>query len=91
LEQEMTTYTLAEAKARFSQVIEEAQAGNQVLVTKHGHPAALITRTGDTSPKPERGLNGFMKKHFKDWEMPEDFDRMCEDEVIALFEGGDDR
>ena len=86
----MTTYTLAEAKTHFSKVIEEVQGGAQVLITKHGHPAALITRPDDAKQAPKRNFNGFLRKQLKDWEMPEDFDRMCQDEIIAMFEGGDD-
>jgi len=86
----MTTYSLAEAKAHFSKVIEEVQGGDQVLITKHGHPAALITRPEEAAPKPRRNMNGFLKEKFEGWEMPEDFDRLGEDEIIAMFEGGDD-
>jgi prevent-host-death family protein len=84
----MVTYTLAQAKAQFSKVIEEAQRNGSVLITKHGHPAALITSPKTTSPTESRGLVGCMRDEFADWAIPEDFDRMLQDEIIALFEGG---
>lgn len=34
----MSTYSVAEAKAKFSALIEEAAAGAPVIITKHGQP-----------------------------------------------------
>jgi antitoxin (DNA-binding transcriptional repressor) of toxin-antitoxin stability system len=85
----MLTYTLAQAKTQFSKVIEEAQGGSSVLITKHGHPAALITKPEIIPPAKSRGLVGCMKDEFANWVMPKDFDSMMQDEIIALFEGCD--
>lgn len=35
-------WTLAEAKARFSEVVDRAQQGNAQTVTRHGTPAAVV-------------------------------------------------
>jgi hypothetical protein len=32
-------------------------------------------------------LQGCLKAELADWRMPDDFDRMMEDEIVALFEG----
>jgi prevent-host-death family protein len=85
----MTSYSLAEAKSHLSQVIAEVQAGKQVLITKHGQPAALLTQPKAIQTPAKRQLVGCMKAQFADWQMPDDFDRMGEQEIIALFEGGD--
>jgi antitoxin (DNA-binding transcriptional repressor) of toxin-antitoxin stability system len=85
----MLTYTLAEAKAKFSQVVKEVQDGDSALITKHGYPVVLITQPEIAAPAPQRGLNGFLKKKFEGWQMPEDFDRMAQSEIIAMFEDGD--
>jgi len=84
----MTTYTLAEAKARLSKVIEEVEAGNTALITKHGHPAAVVIKPDKAIESPKRGLVGCLKKEFADWQLPEDFDRINQDEIITLFVGG---
>jgi antitoxin (DNA-binding transcriptional repressor) of toxin-antitoxin stability system len=83
----MTTYTLAQAKANFSKVVGEVETGGAVLITKHGHPAALMTRPEHTPATAKRQLQGCLKKEFANWRMPEDFDRMMQDEILALFEG----
>jgi prevent-host-death family protein len=83
----MTIYTLAQAKARLSKVIEEVEAGQPVLITKHGQPAAVLTRADQASPPSPRKLMGCLKQEFAGWKMPDDFDRMMEGEITALFEG----
>jgi prevent-host-death family protein len=83
----MTTYTLAQAKASFSKVIDEVQAGGPVLITKHGHPAAMIIQPESAASTPKRHLHGCLKNEFAAWQMPDDFDRMAQNEIAALFEG----
>jgi len=84
----MTTYTLTEAKAEFSRVVEEAEAGNTALITKHGRPAVMIVRHDEAVEHPKRGLVGCLKEDFAGWQIPEDFDKMMQDEIVTLFEGG---
>ena len=38
----MKTLNVTEAKAKFSAVVEQAQAGNEVIVTKMGKPVAKV-------------------------------------------------
>jgi prevent-host-death family protein len=84
----MTTYTLAEAKANFSKVIDEVMSGRSALITKYGHPAAVIA-SPEPAPTPvQRNLHGCLERQFAGWQMPDDFDRMAQDEIISLF-GGD--
>jgi len=85
----MTTYTLAEAKARLSKVVEEVEAGNTALITKHGRPAAVVIKPDKAIRSPKRGLVGCLRKEFANWELPEDFDRIKQDEIITLFEDGE--
>jgi prevent-host-death family protein len=84
----MTSYTLAEAKASFSKVIKEVEAGNTVQITKHGQPAAVLMHPRDAADKLPRGLVGCLKDEFADWKMPDDFDRICQTEIEAMFDGG---
>jgi prevent-host-death family protein len=39
----MGTYSVAQAKNNLSKLIDEAQAGEPVTITRHGKPAAHIT------------------------------------------------
>lgn len=38
----MKTLQLKEAKSAFSAIVEAAEHGEPTIVTKHGHPAAMI-------------------------------------------------
>jgi hypothetical protein len=46
-----------------------------------------MTRPEYTSAAAKRRLHGCLKEEFAGWQMPEDFDRMMQDEMVALFEG----
>jgi prevent-host-death family protein len=83
----MSTYTLAEAKAQFSKVVEEVEAGRSVLITKHGRPAAVMVQPQSAPDAPKRQLQGCLKNELAGWQMPDNFDRMMDDEIVALFEG----
>jgi prevent-host-death family protein len=41
------TLTTAQAKARFSEAIRDAEDGNPVLITRHGRPVAALVRPED--------------------------------------------
>jgi len=47
----MPTYSIAEAKDRFSQLIDQALAGEPVTITRHGKPVAELR----AKAAPERG------------------------------------
>jgi len=47
------TTTLADAKAHLSQLAEQAAAGKEIVITKHGRPFARLTRVS----KPLQPLN----------------------------------
>lgn len=55
--------SVAKAKATFSECIRKAEAGNAVLITRHGKPVAALVSPGDLehlerlrSAGPENGL-----------------------------------
>ncbi len=68
----MTTYTVAEAKARFAELLREVEAGGHVTITRHGTPVAHVTdahRRRFDSRVPGSAADGW-------WEPdPEDADR----------------
>jgi prevent-host-death family protein len=63
--------SVAEAKAKFSELLKRAEAGEEIVVTRHGKPVATIA--GRTDIEPKKKLRGAMKG--KIWIAP-DFDEL---------------
>jgi antitoxin (DNA-binding transcriptional repressor) of toxin-antitoxin stability system len=63
------TLTIAEAKAKFSELVRRAEAGERFIITRHGKPVAEIAARGT----PRRKLRGAMKGDI--WIAP-DFDEL---------------
>ncbi len=49
----MRTLAVAEAKDRFSELVAAAQAGEEIVITRHGKPAAKLVAAQDDA----RGRN----------------------------------
>jgi prevent-host-death family protein len=77
----MSIVNLYDAKTRLSQLVDEAAAGEDVVVCRHGKPVVRITRL-DAGKRPVKFgvLAGKVR-------IAEDFDAPLPDEVIAAFEG----
>jgi prevent-host-death family protein len=63
--------SIAEAKARFSELIKRAEAGEEIVVTRHGKPAARIMPPVGQPEKPS--LIGALEGRI--W-IAEDFDEL---------------
>jgi prevent-host-death family protein len=68
------------AKTHLSRLIDQANAGEEIVITRHGRPVARLVPAGE---KPERKL-GTLKG--KVW-ISEDFDAPLPDDLLDLFEG----
>jgi prevent-host-death family protein len=68
---ESASFTTAEAKARFSELIRRAEEGERILVTRHGKPVAEIVRSASPARRPK--LHGALKGQI--WIAP-DFDEL---------------
>lgn len=77
----MSIVNLHDAKTRLSQWVDEAAAGEDVVVCRHGKPVVRITRLDDGKRPIRFGLLAG-KLH-----VPEDFDAPLPDEVIAACGG----
>jgi prevent-host-death family protein len=67
--------SIAEAKNRLPELIRAVEAGESVIVTRHGKPVAQIT---PPPPERRRARLGGMKERIKlppGWEAPVDLDR----------------
>jgi prevent-host-death family protein len=71
------------AKTHLSRLIDQVNAGEEVVITRHGRPVARLVPAGD---KPKRKL-GTLKG--KIW-ISDDFDAPLPDELLKLFEGSDE-
>jgi prevent-host-death family protein len=77
----MTVINIYDAKTQLSKLIEEAAAGNDVIIARGGKPVARLTRLAT----PKRKLKfGVLKGKVK---VSADFDAPLPVEISKLFEG----
>jgi antitoxin (DNA-binding transcriptional repressor) of toxin-antitoxin stability system len=77
----MRIVDIDEEKTDLSQLVDQAAKGEPCVIAKAGKP--LVKRVAVDVPAQPRRL-GFMEGQFK---IPDDFDRMGEREIEALFYG----
>ncbi|HEY2322443.1 MAG TPA: type II toxin-antitoxin system prevent-host-death family antitoxin [Thermoanaerobaculia bacterium] len=75
----MKTVNIHEAKTHLSRLVERAAQGESFVIAKAGKP--LVKVSAIDAPSVPRRL-GFLKGEIK---VPDDFDRMGEQEIAALF------
>ena len=78
----MKSVNIHAAKTQLSRLVEEAAAGEDIIIAKAGRPIAKLTAF-TPAPTGRRKL-GRLRGKFK---VPDDFDAPLPDEIIALFEG----
>ena len=77
----MESINIHEAKTRLSKLVEQAARGEPFIIAKAGRPIAKVVAVDAPEPSQTRRL-GFLSGEI---EVPEDFDRMGEEEVERLF------
>jgi prevent-host-death family protein len=76
----MTITNIYDAKTQLSRLIEEAAAGNDVVIARGGKPVARLTRLDEPRRKLKFGvLRGKVR-------ISEDFDSPLADDVLTQFE-----
>ena len=78
----MVTVNIHEAKRQLSKLVDQAVKGEAFVIAKAGKP--LVRVAALDAPAAPRRL-GFLEGEIA---VPEDFDRMGEAEIAALFGGG---
>lgn len=78
----MDTVNIHEAKTQLSKLVDRAARGESFVIAKAGHPMVKVAALD--APAPPKRL-GFMTGEIA---VPDDFDRMGEGEIAALFGGG---
>lgn len=79
----MESVNMHEAKTRLSQLIARAQKGEAFIIAKAGKPVARVSAIDSPEPGNQKRL-GFLAGQFS---VPDDFDRMAEQEIADMFGG----
>ncbi len=74
----MITVNIHQAKTQLSKLVEKAAKGEPFIIAKAGKPLVKVVAL----EAPVKRRLGFMQGQF---EVPDDFDRMCEDEILGMF------
>ena len=78
----METINIHEAKTHLSRLVEKAAKGESFVIAKAGKPMVRVSALDVPSAENRRRV-GFLKGRI---EVPDDFDRMAEDEIEEMFE-----
>ncbi len=79
----MESVNMHEAKPRLSQLVARAAKGEAFIIAKAGKPVARVMAY-DSPEQSQQKRIGFMAGEFT---VPEDFDRMGQDEIVEMFGG----
>jgi prevent-host-death family protein len=79
----MQTVNIHEAKTHLSRLIASATQGESFVIAKAGKPLVKVTAIHAQTGKQNQRL-GFMQGQLQ---VPDDFDRMGDDQVPTLFAG----
>ena len=80
----MEQISIHAAKTKLSALVEQAAAGEPFIIAKAGRPMVTVSPYKASEPLPRIG---FMKGQIL---VPDDFDRMGENEIAEMFEGSGD-
>jgi len=80
----MRQVNIHEAKTNLSKLIEKAVHGEPFVIAKAGKP--MVTVSAYTPPPDPAKRVGFLKGRLQ---VPEDFDSMGQEEIQAMFAGGE--
>lgn len=79
----MKTVNIHEAKTNLSRLVERVSKGESVVIAKAGKPMVKLVPLDEVERRPGRRI-GFMDGEIS---VPDDFDTMGADAIIAMFEG----
>jgi prevent-host-death family protein len=80
----MKTVNIHEAKTQLSKLLDQASKGESFVIAKAGKPIVKVTPLSAPVGADVRRL-GFMAGYIS---VPDDFDRMGQEEIEDLFGGG---
>ena len=80
----MKTVNIHEAKTQLSKLVEEASNGESFVIAKAGKPMVKVTALESPTGGQIKRL-GFLAGQIS---VPDDFDRMGQEEIEGMFGGG---
>jgi prevent-host-death family protein len=80
----MRQVNIHEAKTHLSRLADEASAGETIIIAKAGKPVAKLVPIEERPKEKKPRRLGFLDGQYK---IPDNFDTMFQDEIIAMFEG----
>ena len=80
----MQTYNIHDAKTQLSRLVEQAAKGEPFVIAKAGKPMVKVIALNAPEPSQIKRF-GFMAGQIL---VPDDFDRMGEEEIVKIFEYG---
>ena len=80
----MQTYNIHDAKTQLSRLVEQAAKGEPFVIAKAGKPMVKVIALNAPEPSQIKRF-GFMAGQIL---VPDDFDRMGEEEILKIFEDG---
>jgi len=83
----MTTVGLAEAKAKLSELVDQVERGEEVVLSRYGRAVAKIVPVEPPAKIDRSGLFGSLVG--KGW-VADDFDAPLPEDILRAFEGEDD-
>ncbi len=81
----METVNIHVAKTQLSRLVKKAAGGEPFVIAKAGKPLVKVVALDAPKAKPVKRV-GFLAGQIK---VPDDFDRMFEDEIAQMFYGDD--
>ena len=79
----MESVNMHEAKTRLSQLVAQAARGEGFIIAKAGKPVVRVTAI-DSPEQGQQKRIGFLAGEFT---VPDDFDRMFQEEIAEMFGG----
>ena len=79
----MKTVNIREAKTHLSRLVEQAANGETIVIAKAGKPMVKVVAFDALEPRAIR-RRGFLAGQIL---VPDDFDALGREEIIAIFEG----
>lgn len=80
----MEIVNIHEAKTHLSRLLDKVSQGEPVIIARAGKPVARVSRLNAPEDANQAGRIGFMKDQIQ---VPDDFDRMGEEEIARMFGG----
>jgi prevent-host-death family protein len=78
----VTIVNLHAAKTHFSRLVDQAAAGEEIIIAKAGKPVAKLVSLQPSEPRPKRKLGGLEGRAV----IPPDFDAPLPDDILDEFE-----